>query len=801
MKNNTLELLTQETTRLLNLQAETLTEALTIENFLTEAEDTIGAVEVKAWISHLENERQKLDKLEMVLAVIGTMKAGKSTTINAIVGMEILPNRETAMTTLPTLIRNKHGQTQPVLTINKIQPLLDLGQQVAESLNALDEGSINQIDLNGIEDGKQLIKRIKEQGGYDFATEYQGAEAIFEFLRHLNDLMRLAKDKRINIEPPYREYENVEDLPVIEVEFCHLKDHQDRTHGSLAILDTPGPNEFGQSEALRQVFKAQMEKASAVLLVTDFTQMKTKADQEVRDELAKIGYLSKDRLTVIVNKYDQANKNSMSKDEIKKYVAGSLMQGKIDIERVFPVSSYFAYLSSHAKTALLHHGALPDYKQQPWVADFGDIALGRRWESKINDIEEVHACIEALWEDSHFAEPVEIVIKEAHATAASKSLDSAIKKLDYYNNEFLNRLNLRSVAMSEDVEKIEQMMANLQNDIDNCDQVKQSIHETTENCFQQLEQEMTKITNAQKATILETIEKYFQEGKKMEKSEIDSMLAQKPGNSRKSTHFSPMLDIWGFSEAGQHHEQIKEKTQRRFDPNSPKIKFDSNTKANELTQGIAKDVADVFKEADEKLNSIANDLIKLATKDISQQINQTIKKTLNKAQEKLQDDGIKVNFKLPDIDLAFDEIDASALFEVGYQEKTENHTHWRKSKIFGFLGWFNDDWGWTTYTSLDTVYEVDIEKIKNQILVKLQDQTGKISNQTSHYMSKKFQPEIDEHLTELVNYLERYRGVLGEAIRSNLLDQGSKTELLRELEELKKRQTIINNDVGAVTVQ
>ncbi|HBV0140261.1 TPA: antirestriction protein [Escherichia coli] len=29
----------------------------------------------------------------MVLAVVGTMKAGKSTTINAIVGQEILPNR------------------------------------------------------------------------------------------------------------------------------------------------------------------------------------------------------------------------------------------------------------------------------------------------------------------------------------------------------------------------------------------------------------------------------------------------------------------------------------------------------------------------------------------------------------------------------------------------------------------------------------------------------------------------------------------------------------------------------------
>lgn len=382
-------------------------------------------------------------------------------------------------------------------------------------MGKLDDATINQIDLNGVEDGKQLIKQIKEQGGYAFASEYQGSEAIFAFLRHLNDLMRLAKDERINIEPPYDEYENVEDLPVIEVEFCHLKDHQDKAHGSLAILDTPGPNEFGQSEALRRVFKMQMEKASAVLLVTDFTQMKTEADQKVRDELAKIeAYLSKDRLAVVVNKYDQANKNSMSKDEIKNYVAGGLMQGKVDIGQVFPVSSYFAYLANRAKTALLHHGALPDYEQQPWVADFGDKAFGRRWESKINDSEEVNACIQELWKDSYFAEPVENVIKEAHATAASKSLDSAIKKLAYYNNEFLNMLNLRSNAMNKDVEKIEQMMANLQSDIDSCDVVKQVVQEVTDSCFLQLEQEMAVIMDAQQAPCLKPLKITFKKARK-----------------------------------------------------------------------------------------------------------------------------------------------------------------------------------------------------------------------------------------------------------------------------------------------
>ena len=57
----------------------------------------------------LNNELRKISRLEMVLAIVGTMKAGKSTTINAIVGTEVLPNRNRPMTALPTLIRHMPG--------------------------------------------------------------------------------------------------------------------------------------------------------------------------------------------------------------------------------------------------------------------------------------------------------------------------------------------------------------------------------------------------------------------------------------------------------------------------------------------------------------------------------------------------------------------------------------------------------------------------------------------------------------------------------------------------------------------
>ena len=69
-----------------------------------EAPRFFSPAEIAKKLEILAENRRKTEKLEMVLAVVGTMKAGKSTTINAIVGREILPNRNRPMTRLSVLI-------------------------------------------------------------------------------------------------------------------------------------------------------------------------------------------------------------------------------------------------------------------------------------------------------------------------------------------------------------------------------------------------------------------------------------------------------------------------------------------------------------------------------------------------------------------------------------------------------------------------------------------------------------------------------------------------------------------------
>lgn len=77
----------------------------------------------------------------------------------------------------------------------------------------------------------------------------------------------------------------------------------------------------------------------------DYTQLKSDADQHVRQELASIDEMSQDRLFVLVNKFDQKDRNGMNKEEVTTFVHG-LMDGMLKAENIFPVSSKFGYLAN-----------------------------------------------------------------------------------------------------------------------------------------------------------------------------------------------------------------------------------------------------------------------------------------------------------------------------------------------------------------------------------------------------------------------------------------------------------------------
>lgn len=322
MHENTIAILQEEARRLLDVEIDLLERMRAEPGVVVDEQDgghqTFSSASIGKDIEMLRGERAKLENLDMVLAVVGTMKAGKSTTINAIVGTEVLPNRNRPMTALPTLIRHTPEQIEPVLRLENNAPINDLlGQLYEKSHTPAGRQAINGLDST--DDMKELLNMIQRQER--FGKKYEGAEAIFGFLKNLNDLVRLSAT--LEEEFPFSSYDEVHELPVIEVRFAHLGD-QAETGGRLTLLDTPGPNESGQPH-LRKMLREQLRNASAVLAVMDFTQLKSDADEQVRQELESISEVCSGRMYALVNKFDQKDRHGDSAEQIQSFVADTLM--------------------------------------------------------------------------------------------------------------------------------------------------------------------------------------------------------------------------------------------------------------------------------------------------------------------------------------------------------------------------------------------------------------------------------------------------------------------------------------------
>ncbi|MCV6020358.1 clamp-binding protein CrfC, partial [Escherichia coli] len=116
---------------------------------------------------------------------------------------------------------------------------------------------------------------------------------------------------------------NVDQVPLIEVEFTHLAGLEE-SKGQISILDTPGPNESGQPH-LASMLKEQLSKASAVISVVDYTQIGSEADGEVRELVSKLP--TELPLYVFINKIDGKKRNGDSPEEIKRLIVDQLMKG------------------------------------------------------------------------------------------------------------------------------------------------------------------------------------------------------------------------------------------------------------------------------------------------------------------------------------------------------------------------------------------------------------------------------------------------------------------------------------------
>jgi GTPase SAR1 family protein len=432
-----------------------------LEKIRVDNESGSNTDEFQSIAKGLQSEITKVSDLRMTLAFVGTMKAGKSTTINAIVGSNVLPNRSGAMTTLPTLITHTQGNTEPILNFTKKKPFDDAIKKIKKHCNTK---RIKEAP-KGVLFGNTLDRIIKNQLS-KLRTKYKGQKEIYSFMESMNDIARICAE--YELESPLASYTSVGDFPEIEVEFAYLADREGNCAGKLSLVDTPGPNEAGQS-GLKGVVKEQLAKASAIVCVAEHTQMDSEAQAEVRDWIQGAQKTSGAPLFVLINKIDNLSFAERSSDFFMERALWLFPDfdnregNSVSVKgRVYGISSRQALLANMASNSLRIKGRLPNCKNDEWVMDFLEKGGGGQKDSlSLEDTNWIAECSHQLWDDSKMQQPMDEIILHSMHQAVPLCLGHALDFISRNVGEVQNAASVRQGALGVEVKELDALAQTL----------------------------------------------------------------------------------------------------------------------------------------------------------------------------------------------------------------------------------------------------------------------------------------------------------------------------------------------------
>lgn len=786
MHEKNIALLCDEADRLLQLNINLLRQMVEEPDVLSDSknENRLLFDKQKALkrIEELEGEQIKTARREMVLAVVGTMKAGKSTTINAIVGQEILPNRNRPMTSVPTLIRHVPGKTEPVLHLEHIQPVRNLLITLQEKL-ATPAGQQVAQTLQQTGDTRELLDILTDDGW--LKNEYHGEEEIFTGLASLNDLVRLAA--AMETEFPFDEYAEVQKLPVIDVEFSHLVG-MDACQGTLTLLDTPGPNEAGQPQ-MEVMMRDQLQKASAVLAVMDYTQMNSKADEDVRKELNAIADVSAGRLFVLVNKFDEKDRNGDGADAVCQKVPAMLNSDVLPASRVYPGSSRQAYLANRALHELRKNGTLP--VDEAWVDDFVREAFGRMKKDYVcKDSELATEGATDLWECSLIDQLITEVILSSHSRAAALAVDSAAAKLMQNAENISEYLSLRHQGLMQSIQSLQAHITSLLEDIREIADCQEQVTADVRMAMEEIDARTRELLTGVCTSLEEELNDYFRSGKRKEQQMLEEENSAQP---RERNAFAFFHDIFG---TGNQHDRMRD-----FDPDSPEIKFSDRREALELMTQIESTVTSLHREAEAQFRPELEKIVSgietgfrgtalYATENIAGRIN-----------TRLEDEGFTVKISFPAVSQLQTRLAVKTNLSALMEERTETVTRRRRQsglwgKICGAFG--TSDWGWETYKEDVSRSVININTVRKEVMSLTRAYFGELQASIEQDINQPVRQEIDAFFCAFREKVEQLRNTLIQSSEDHKRDQQAQERLTRRLQALNERVPELITDSKAL---
>ncbi|MCT7582781.1 dynamin family protein [Aliarcobacter butzleri] len=737
----------------------------------------------------LENEGDKLKNLEFIISIVGTVKAGKSTTINAIVGQEILPNRAYPMTTLPTLVTHKKGQVEPKLTMPKYETLNKFLNQVREKLKKDSNGEFSKDSH-----GKEIIKTISDKN-LRFKEIYQGKDNIYIFLQTLNDLMRLAKD--IKLTPPYKEFEKINELPRIEIEFYYLNHLEDMSNTRLSLLDTPGPDEFGHSEELKNIFRTQLKQSSAIMLVMNYTVINNEGAGKTREEVKEIRNLIKDEhFFVLVNKFDEKTSKDPDYENTKQNISKSMFDGKLKVENIFPISARWAYLSNLANREIELNKKID--KKLCWAEDFGKEVLGELWEDDIDNVERVKTICNKKYENSYFKKPLDKIIIHGYSNSAFESLGGILHKIEEINRILSNTFKTRESSLNEDIQKLKQNIENLKKDIENIGIVSKDLDEKIKAKLKNIESNIGEKEEEFLRNAKNQIGKIYDDKESNQINERKKIEEKKKEERRKELEANPLHKIGANISAFLHHKDNNKSSirkQKNSDIETKQLEekgileFENSDAAKlfirDLTDNLSENVNKIFNELDNMINSTKDEFIPSLNKEIEQSIGSIIVKIKEKV-------GENIEIKIPTLKIGKNKLKLDYFEKAIETDKKYNPKKKEQSGAFGWLkrkvDFFDANWGYDD--GYDDIFKISKGNIDKNVDKAFQNVSSEIQTIINDLFKNQIEKEIKESVSNLIQEIELYREEMISVEKKNQADAFDKEKeiaLAKEDIESSKR--------------
>ncbi len=727
---------------------------------------------------------QNVAGLQLRMAIAAPMKAGKSTIINAIIGEELLPSCAAAMTTIPTEIVFNANLSEPQLICSEdfLYYIQDIYIVIKQQIQLMGMESI-QAKIARYPHLRELLAEIDNTEDVPFSKQIIGREKINQALNRLNHLIRLSTV----IDPFIDPLSQLTEIPRLETPFLgSIEGEQTKTLGNLVIIDTPGPNEAGENLKLTAVVEEQLRRSSIVLIVLDFTQLNNEAAEAIKRQVRPvIESIGKENLYVLVNKVDQRRKGDMTPEQVQQFVLADLELSQADdLSRVFEVSAIRAFAATKFLRELEGH---PEQKpsQMSAAETLAREVYGIDWEE---ELEEVSAEIlvkkaRKLWQKSGFAPFLRQAIAALMASAAPRSLISALNLSRRRLLELKDDLNLHHQAISQDAEKLQTEIKALETDLaylESCRTRLTEIDKIKSELQQKLETILTELQQAARVSVEDYfVEEDYERGNLFIKADIKTreLLLTNIGDFN-------LFPKW-LSENIKSSLEYKTagiaafKTERDAADFAEKIIVWAKQRAETL-------LFKVRQNTEIEIETAQIDLAEFLIKE-TQPI---IERARTRLQEKFEielilpppalqpDDNLAVKWQLVKT--------KTRLVDQGYEERLVQKRAWYY--WFGLIPFYRQETYKKPYKK-DNYYTVSLHDLVKQINTYIENSIEQIKQKITNYLDKDLQEQVNIFFAGLDEYLGNYRDSLKQVQASQQLSLEQQEKLASNLSHLIPQTT------------